>query len=68
MNTHISSELDLTDAIKMLNDRNRVEWITALLETIQEEGTIGTVRELVNDPKWNDQEMARNDGPGLFNL
>ncbi|OHD23029.1 MAG: hypothetical protein A2Y38_23330 [Spirochaetes bacterium GWB1_59_5] len=55
LKTHISVEVDLSDAIRMLNDRERVEWATALLETISEEGTIGVMRGLVNNSQWDDQ-------------
>jgi len=55
LQTHISADIDLSDTIKMLNDRERIEWMTALLETIREEGTIDAARTLVNDPRWNDQ-------------
>lgn len=55
LKTHISVEVDLSDAIRMLNDRERVEWASALLETISEEGTIGVMRDLVNNSQWDDQ-------------
>jgi len=54
--TYIGCEVDLSDAVEMLTDDTRVNWITALLETVKEEGTIDVIRELVNDPKWNDQK------------
>lgn len=53
--THISTTVDLTRTVENLSDQERVEWLTALLESITEEGTIATLRSLVNDPKWNDQ-------------
>lgn len=55
LRTHISADIDLSDTIKMLNDRDRIEWMTALLETISEEGTIGVIRDLVGQTKWDDQ-------------
>ena len=51
----VSAEIDITNTISMLPDRDRIEWITAILETIQEEGTIDTIRALVGEAKWNDQ-------------
>ena len=57
LKTHISVEVDLSDAIEMLSDRERVEWATALLETIGEEGTIGVMRDLVNNSRWDDQSQ-----------
>lgn len=54
LKTHISVEVSLSDAIRMLSDIDRVQWATALLETIGEEGTIGVIRDLVNDSKWDD--------------
>lgn len=53
--TPISAEIDLTNTIELLTDQDRIEWITALLETISEEGTIGVIRDLVNNLRWNDQ-------------
>ena len=55
LKTHILVEVDLSDAIRMLSDRERVEWATALLETISEEGTIGALRDLVAQSQWDDQ-------------
>jgi len=54
LKTHVSVEISLSDAIIMLSDRERVEWATALLETINEEGTIAVIRDLVAQSQWND--------------
>jgi hypothetical protein len=54
LKTHIAVEVELSDAIRMLNDRERISWATALLETIREEGTIGVMRDLVNNSQWDD--------------
>lgn len=53
---HISVELDISDPIKMLSDKERIEWVSALLETISEEGTIDAIRGIVNNPLWDDQK------------
>lgn len=55
LKTPISVEVDLSIAIQLMSDRERVEWARALLETINEEGTIGAMRDLVNSPQWDDQ-------------
>ena len=55
LQTHISVEVDLADAISLLHDRERVAWVTALLETISEEGTISILRDLVNNSQWDDK-------------
>lgn len=56
LQTHVTADIDLSDTIEMLNDGDRLEWMTALLETIKDEGTIDAARALVNDPRWNDQD------------
>ena len=40
----------------MLSDKERIEWVSALLETISEEGTIDAIRGIVNNPLWDDQK------------
>ncbi len=47
--------VDLGPFIGQLSDRKRVELIQLALESIVGEGTIGEIRALVNDPRWNDQ-------------
>jgi hypothetical protein len=54
MSEYITAEVKLSDTIQLLSDQERIQWITALLETISEEGTIETVRALVNETRWND--------------
>ena len=54
MSEYISAEVNLTATIQLLSDRERIAWITALLETISEEGTIEAVRTLVTEERWND--------------
>jgi hypothetical protein len=55
LKTYVSAEINLGETIQMLNDRDRIEWMTALLETISEEGTIDVARDLVNNSQWNDE-------------
>ena len=55
--THVVAEVDLCNTITMLNDKDRIEWMAALLETIDEEGTIEVIRVLVNDSKFDDEKF-----------
>jgi hypothetical protein len=52
----IPYEIDLGQIIKdMYRDSERIHIVRAVLNSITEEGTIAILREIVNDPKWNDQ-------------
>lgn len=55
LKTTISAQISLSQTIESLSDRERVEWMTALLETISEDGTIAVLRDLVAQEQWNDQ-------------
>ena len=55
--THVVAEVDLCNTITMLNDKDRIEWMAALLETIDEEGTIEAMRILVNDSRFDDEKF-----------
>lgn len=55
LQTNVTAWFDLSPTIKRLNDKERIEWMTALLETISEEGTIDVARDLVNQHRWNDE-------------
>lgn len=57
LKTSICTEINLSDTIRDLNDKDRIEWITALLETISEEGTIDSIRDLVAKDEWDDQKL-----------
>lgn len=50
----IENTLDLYGIIAGLSDRERIAMVTAILENIEEEGTIETIREAVNNPKHDD--------------
>ena len=39
----------------VFRDSDRIHLMRAVLESIKEEGAIAKLRELVNDPKWDDQ-------------
>lgn len=49
----LSVKVSVSEVIEMLTDRERLLWATALLETINERGTIEVLRHIVNDPQWN---------------
>lgn len=51
--TSIVAKIDLSTTVEMLSDKERVLWMMALLETIDEEGTIDLLRSIVNNPQWN---------------
>lgn len=52
----IPYEIDLGQIIEdMYRDSERIHIMRAVLNSIKEEGTIQNLRELVNDPKWNDE-------------
>ena len=55
LKTNVSVQVDLSRTIQMLSDRERVQWVNALLETNSEEGTIASIRELVCQARWDDE-------------
>ena len=57
LKTRIYTEINLSDTISDLSDKDRIEWITALLDTIGEEGTIDVIRDLVARGEWDDQKL-----------
>lgn len=47
-------EVDLVPAIQFISNAQRKDIIIAVLSSINQEGVIDEIREIVNDPKWND--------------
>ncbi len=50
----LSLRINMADPIVAMSDRERIEWLAALLATIKETGTITMMRQLINDPSWDD--------------
>lgn len=48
-------QFDPEEYINALPDRDRKEWIKALLKSIQEEGTIDEIRAIVASREYDDQ-------------
>ncbi len=59
LQTNPAEWIQLSPTIKRLSNRERIEWITALLETVDEEGVIDEIRTLVNDRRWNADLVER---------
>lgn len=51
---HKEITIDISDMIDHMNDRERIEWITELVASIDEKGTIEKVRKIVNDEGYSD--------------
>lgn len=51
----LSVNIDLSATIEQLTDKERAIWMYGILETINEEGTIEVLRNMVNNLQWNDQ-------------
>lgn len=45
----------MENLLPQLKDPERVFMLLQILETVEFQGTITTIRELVNDPKWDDK-------------
>ena len=54
MSEPIYAEINLTDTLARIRDRDRLQLVRDIIEGITEDGIIGQIRELVNDPTFDD--------------
>ena len=50
----LENQIDMTAIIEKLPDRERIKWVKALAHTVEEQGTIEKLREIVNNPELDD--------------
>ena len=54
MSEPIFTEINLTDALAQIRDRDRLQLVRDILDGITEDGIIDQIRELVNDSLFDD--------------
>lgn len=62
MNVRVTVSLDLAGVLPNCTDRKFLDIIRFMCESIDTEGVIDLVREIVNDPQYSDQEVLRSSG------